>query len=449
MKANTSIYFHHDSGNNFLRTCSVTEWSAVHNDAGSTIVASTDEDVLIALYNELNALSIGDYYGQYSSTSAEMTNDQASLAITLVGDLIANEQTSGYADAYTTLVQIKANLAQNVPVAGLYRFKNVSTGKYLVATAVTSYNSTTDAVFANGDANDVATILRLYEDNGHLYLSNQGYGFGWVTSDGSYGSTGKVWITSNPDKYINWLPGTAANQVAFAVCLGNATGTWASQLNKAIFTADDNEAVIAGTDETIDAAQWIIEEATSATVSLNGPVDSKYYATLCVPFDITLEEGTTAYTLSKSGTELTTAAVSGTVAAGTPVLLEGGSTTATATIVGTNYSSAISTETALTGTYLEIANFDGAANYVLGTDGTKVGFYHWKGTKLNANRAYIAGSGSGVKGYVLNFDDDATGIKDLKDRNNSKDIIFNVAGQRMNKMQKGINIINGKKIVVK
>ena len=104
---------------------------------------------------------------------------------------------------------------------------------------------------------------------------------------------------------------------------------------------------------------------------------------------------------------------------------------------------------ALTGTYLEIANFDGAANYVLGKDGDNVGFYHWAGTKLNANRAYIAGSGSGVKGFVLNFDDDATGINEVLGMKNEASSIYNLAGQRISKMQKGINIMNGKKIVVK
>lgn len=48
------------------------------------------------------------------------------------------------------------------------------------------------------------------------------------------------------------------------------------------------------------------------------------------------------------------------------------------------------------------------------------------------------------------FNNDPTGINDLKDSNDfkdSKDFIFNLSGQRLSKMQKGINIINGKKVL--
>ena len=44
--------------------------------------------------------------------------------------------------------------------------------------------------------------------------------------------------------------------------------------------------------------------------------------------------------------------------------------------------------------------------------------------------------------------DDATSISELKS-NESVNVIFNLAGQRLNKMQRGINIVTGKKIVAK
>ena len=42
-----------------------------------------------------------------------------------------------------------------------------------------------------------------------------------------------------------------------------------------------------------------------------------------------------------------------------------------------------------------------------------------------------------------------TGIKDLKGSQDSNDYIYNLSGQRLDKMQKGINIVNGKKIIRK
>ena len=80
----------------------------------------------------------------------------------------------------------------------------------------------------------------------------------------------------------------------------------------------------------------------------------------------------------------------------------------------------------------------------------KVGFYHWDGSTLSANRAYLEASklnNSGVKGFALDFEDDATGINNVNANLNLDEAIYNLAGQRLSKMQKGINIINGKKIL--
>ena len=69
---------------------------------------------------------------------------------------------------------------------------------------------------------------------------------------------------------------------------------------------------------------------------------------------------------------------------------------------------------------------------------------------LGAFRGYITtNSGSSVKAINFDFEDDATGISLMEDgRSQMEDgAIYNVAGQRLNKMQKGINIVNGKKIL--
>ena len=61
--------------------------------------------------------------------------------------------------------------------------------------------------------------------------------------------------------------------------------------------------------------------------------------------------------------------------------------------------------------------------------------------------------GSSVKEFVLNFgeEDDADGIGEIQNSKfkiqNENDAIYNLVGQRLQKMQKGINIVNGKKIL--
>ena len=54
-------------------------------------------------------------------------------------------------------------------------------------------------------------------------------------------------------------------------------------------------------------------------------------------------------------------------------------------------------------------------------------------------------------GVKINFflDDEATGIMALDNVQLTRDAIYNLAGQRVSKAQSGINIVNGKKIVVK
>jgi hypothetical protein len=93
---------------------------------------------------------------------------------------------------------------------------------------------------------------------------------------------------------------------------------------------------------------------------------------------------------------------------------------------------------------------DNNQNYILfnGEDG--IGFYKANNNNVATNRAYIhVENGSGVKGFVINLEDDATGISDLKDSKDLKNskVIYNLAGQRISKMQKGINIVNGKKVL--
>ena len=44
---------------------------------------------------------------------------------------------------------------------------------------------------------------------------------------------------------------------------------------------------------------------------------------------------------------------------------------------------------------------------------------------------------------------DATGLKEIEGVEDSKDLIYNIAGQRLNKLQKGINIVGGRKVLIK
>ena len=84
--------------------------------------------------------------------------------------------------------------------------------------------------------------------------------------------------------------------------------------------------------------------------------------------------------------------------------------------------------------------------YVLAQVDGVVGFYKATGT-IAAGKAYYQ-STSGVKAFYFSGDD-ATGINAIDNGQLTidNDAIYNLAGQRLQKMQRGINIINGKKVL--
>ena len=94
-------------------------------------------------------------------------------------------------------------------------------------------------------------------------------------------------------------------------------------------------------------------------------------------------------------------------------------------------------------------------------DPSTVGFY-WIGNnggafKIGAHKAYLAldktfaqlaaGSTEAKNFISLDDEEDPTGIENLNVDVNANEVIYNLAGQRINKMQKGVNIVNGKKIL--
>lgn len=92
---------------------------------------------------------------------------------------------------------------------------------------------------------------------------------------------------------------------------------------------------------------------------------------------------------------------------------------------------------------------NGSTIYALAKKNDVVGFYPVAASvTIPAGKAYLEYTGNTeVKGFTFVFDDNSTGLNDFKDSKDYKDLIYNIAGQRLNKMQKGINIVNGKKIL--
>ena len=150
-----------------------------------------------------------------------------------------------------------------------------------------------------------------------------------------------------------------------------------------------------------------------------------------------------AYTGKFNNTWLDLVEVNGTIPEATPVVLKGDPTTYVFELA--NDVDPIE-DNVLKGTFAPIA---ATGKYVLAQpEGGKVGFYLAESGNIAAGKAYLELDGTGplVKAFYFSADD-ATGIENLNTQNTLNAPIYNLAGQRISKMQKGINIVNGKKIL--
>ena len=187
-----------------------------------------------------------------------------------------------------------------------------------------------------------------------------------------------------------------------------------------------------------------------ADMTLTVEVTDAGYATFVAPMEAAVPDGVTAYTaeVNANGKTLDLTSINP-IPANTPVLLEAAA--GSYTFTGDEVPAVVNpTFGALVGTYSRIPAPHGS--YVLQKHGEKAGFYYVDSSDavpyVNANRAYLAAPSSGVKAFF--FGDEATGIQSIDNgQETTEGAIYNLAGQRLSKIQKGINIVGEKKVMVK
>lgn len=221
------------------------------------------------------------------------------------------------------------------------------------------------------------------------------------------------------------------------------------------------------------ASAWYIVKASKLPVGLH-TIDDIAYATICLPFDVTITNAK-AYTMVQSGDYLVpTQLEDNKVPAGTPVLLRIDNSsdygeTAYATI---NTGSAFSTsnDNDLLGVYVptdfaldENADDENGANvsctseYFLGVYNSTVGFYRSGVVSktgfytLGANKAYL-GNANASRGFSIMWnDDEVTGIRTIDNGKQSvkNGAFYDLSGRRVQNPQHGLYIVNGRKVVIK
>ena len=194
-------------------------------------------------------------------------------------------------------------------------------------------------------------------------------------------------------------------------------------------------------------------EAINATYEMTAIAAStdKSFGTIMLPFAInSLPNGAKAYSLENNvvlGEDIHATEVSS-IAANTPTIVTAKGT------YSADYVDIAATKSTyengqLVGTYKAMEAIENS--YVLQKHDDRVAFYLVNNTKpmVKPFRAYIKPQSTNAKQFIkVVFDGEATGIKEITS-DNTKAEIFDLSGRRVAKAQKGVYIINGKKVIKK
>lgn len=181
------------------------------------------------------------------------------------------------------------------------------------------------------------------------------------------------------------------------------------------------------------------------------------YNTIILPGSAAIPEGVKIYTCSETednGTTLVLVENTQNIGGSTPFIVE--------STVGNKYTFVVwdygnrSTHTVglLTGVLTEGGANVPANSYVLAykKSANVQAFYQTDGTvTCPQTKCYLTAPATmaSAKAFFLGHNGETTGIEDVFNGKNGETVIYNTAGQRINKLQKGINIVNGHKVLVK
>ena len=383
---------------------------------------------------ELEGYTYGTGLNQYSLVVEN--NDYTSQAATIISGL----KGQGYsAENLATAQQLLYGTSINLPATGkFYRIKGYSNN--YITSGEDNYYAT-----MNGTANTNNIVY--YSADNNLIFFGSGYGLYQTCKMAPAGSTlnaytfsqgaqmGKYYVKSNAKTYDNSHG---------EYCYDHTNSGSGDILNR------NSGPVTSGSYQT----DWTLEEITTLPVNIT----SAGYATLYSPVALTIPTGVQAYYISSlTSTEATLTEITTTIPAETPVILAGSEGTYN---FATTTADAFSGTNKLEGQIVAISvSADDVTNKVYYTlqqnvAGDAVGLFPKTAAGSIAGfKAYLPASNlpsADVKGFTFNFEgtDGITSVVNgtLTEGNEA---IYNLAGQRMNKLQRGINIVNGKKFIVK
>ena len=407
--------------------------SAAINDNGSTwrleeILSAHDQLVadLTAAIAALNSKNYGSDYGQFGFTGEYA--DYKGMESVYISGIISEAQSALDAkdDARMTTAlenvqNIAANLALNLPVNGS-AFRIKSTHNTYLTGNVSGEGSSARYLFQT-DA-DASTIW-FYAD-GVLYNYNAGAAFKGRGDASTVTEFGFEGAASDVCKYnVRFLPGSGVRRYLYA------WGPSDTNANK----ADQNG---------IEATNTLF--SLEAVTEIPVAVSEARYATLYLPVGVQAVEGVTLNSVTSNGNGTLALNSMDKVAANTPVVVK-------ADVAGVYNLPVVADgetpeENLLTGVARGGETVSTEVNaYVLGSGDLGAGFFRMdaEARSLMSWQAYYVPAEE-TEAEVFYFSN-VTGLSKVTKANDS--VIFDLSGRRVEKAQKGLYILNGKKVLVK
>lgn len=431
----------------------IVRWNSTEANSGSamtfTIIGTTyeldqltDEKVaaLANLQTAYNAVAdfknatIGTGLGEYTGSKDAII--EAVAAAEVIGAKTLAEQAQvevATIEAVTTaLNECADDIAINLPVAGkYYRFQGAceATLPNYYITGHTNADGGRIALTAEADASTIyyfdGTNLIAYQSGLVIGLNNSHWTFASVDDNSKPASV--ITFTGSPRKAGAYSIKSADRYFHYTVY--NST----VQVNRCSEDVDAEHA-------------WYITEVTELPVTIT----AAGYATFYAPVEVTLPAEVTAHTVTKNGEWATLSEAINVVPAENGVILAGEAGTYNLTISNTG---AENLTNALAGTVAKtLVSKEDGAYYILAAKEDVVGLYTPVNGENNVqfynagHKAYWYIPGAAQAAY-LRFDfGTETGIGEVETEAENA-VIFDLAGRRVQKAQKGLYIVNGKKVV--
>ena len=446
------------NANNYLGGITTEWWQTVNHTRMYNGQTLTFEPVEGYAISSIVITSTSDYYGltlnnNMTVTNATKTRNGSEVTITPIdGEASIVARFSGEVQIAGVTVNYYATSSPFIAIAVTNKEKNESSATVPTTTLETSYNRV--------DSTNATVVLCDAQGNAASY--------NWIT----------VGLNGNKDLTYSINPNTttSARTAYVKVTAGGVSSPVIAIIQAAAI-------VLANSGDNSDLIMEHSGEKCCVILADRAFTTGKWY-TLCLPFDVNLKAtgcplaGADARELDEDNTktriEGKTLKLEFTpvdeLIAGQPYIIrwESGAPTANPVV--------FTDVTIVPESNPSICNFDEEKSvYFVGSyayqsfgaeDKTTIFissnkfYYVGNGTTIGAQRGYFKLNGfsydkgttntGGVKEFGITFDEeDPTGIDNVNVNLNDNESIYNVAGQRLGKMQKGINIVNGKKIFVK